>query len=280
MFKQYRNGVLASTCNYVNDVANGATSFYDAEGELLSTAIYKDGLPYNGVVYEFDYLHQVSSIIPYKNGVIDGEAKYYEDNMLNYTLLYLNNDIVKQVSHLDGVAKYSLVYRDGMKYEGDEFSYNTLTHYANGVETLSTEYADEAMTSIVKKRVTVGEVVTESVYYSNNQLKSSIDYKGYSKDGRACFYSTDGEEIANGYFVDDYPSSGSFVYFSYDNDLAYLRVEISSKQVVVTEFIDNSKKRTVRYDLLASDSELQSTEISNIISGLSSMFPDYKVDSG
>lgn len=280
LFKQYRNGVLASTCNYVNDVANGATSFYDAKGELLSTAIYKDGLPYDGVVYEFDYLHQVSSIIPYKNGVIDGEAKYYEDNKLNYTLLYLNNDIVKQVSYLDGVAKYSLVYRDGMKYEGDEFSANTLTHYANGAETLSTEYADEVLTSIVKKRITVGDVVTESVYYSNNQLKSSIDYKGYSKDGRARFYSADGKEIANGTFVDDYPSVGSFVYFSYDNDLAYLRVEISSKQVVVTEFVDNSQKRTVRYDLPVGDSELQSTEIANIISGLSSMFPDYKVDSG
>lgn len=277
--KEFKNDTLISSKMFQNGLQNGETKFYNAQGQLLSTATYKKGDPFNGVVYEFDYQQQPTSIIPYINGAINGEAKYYNDNVLDYVLNYTAGVITKRVSYLDGVAKYTMNYKENEKYDGQEFESDILTEYKNGKELGSTEYSNSQLAQIIKKRIVNGDSILETVYYQNGNPKSTISYVGYQKVGRSNFYNQEGKEIARGTYNEGMPVEGNFAYFTSEDDSTYLLLELQPKQLIVTEMKADVPIRKLRYDLLQSDStELESGEITNILNGLGVVFENYDID--
>lgn len=278
--KHYINGVLAREISYSNGYANGPAVFYNSAGEIVAKATYLDDLPQDGVVYEFDWMHHPSVITSYSNGVLHGEVSYYTDNKLDYNLTYEHDETIKSVSYIDGNPKYTLFYKDNQKFEGEEFSYNTYSQYKNGVEILYMEYGYEQPDLLVKKREQVGENLIETSYYSNNTAKSVITLLNYTKEGDATFYNTEGKVIASGVYSDNFPVNGSFAYFNTYDENSYLKLDLQTKKIVVSEYSNASEVSSFQYNLPKSKStEKLQDEIRKVIDGLSSMYGSYNVES-
>ncbi len=278
--KNYINGNLASEINYSNDNAHGPAVYYNAKGEILSEVSYQEGLPQEGVVYEFDGLHQPTIVTPYVNGNIQGEASYYTENKLEYTLSYENNEPIKSVSYVDGIPKYTLFYQDNEKFEGEEFLYNTYSKYSEGMETLVIEYSYDQPGKPLKKRELADDKWMETSYYDNGNQKSVITLENYSKQGEATYYNAEGKEIARGVYHESFPISGSFAYFSSSEaESSYLILDLQTKKMVVTEYSNYSVVSSFQYKMPKSDSiERKQNEIRKVIDGISSMYSGYDVE--
>ena len=280
--KEFKNDILISSIMYQNDLANGETKFYNLEGKLLSTAIYKDDEPFSGLVYEFDSDHQVTSTTPYSKGGINGEAKYFAGEAIDYTFTYKDNVIQKRVSYINGEAKYTLTYQENEIFAGKEYESNTLSEYANGKLVSSVEYSDFEQAQFVKKRVANGELFTETIYYPNNITKSIITYNDSQKEGNAKYFDANGIELASGVYKSDLPIKGSFVYFNNDSESAYLLLQLQPQKLTVTEFNEVGKPISkMSYDLLMGDADAtMEDEIAKILSGLSTIYQNYSFESG
>ncbi|MDR0195329.1 MAG: hypothetical protein LBI73_09420, partial [Myroides sp.] len=64
----YTNNTLESVAEYHEGLQHGTTTYYNSEGEVLSTLIYNGGVPHEGTLTTIDYSHYTT--VDYKDGVI------------------------------------------------------------------------------------------------------------------------------------------------------------------------------------------------------------------
>ncbi|MDR0229395.1 MAG: hypothetical protein LBI72_10070 [Flavobacteriaceae bacterium] len=109
----FNNGTLLKVYPYVNDVIHGDVTFYDTEGDVLSTLTYEDGVPMNGVSMTADYEHTTKET--YENGIIVSKIIYtYEDYKTLMEETYVDETTVeRKVFNEDGTSLFTYQVRNG-----------------------------------------------------------------------------------------------------------------------------------------------------------------------
>lgn len=196
-------------------MAEGQASFYDKKGQLLSQAIYKEGLPYEGTVYKYDdYTENIKEKTTYKNGLPHGEqqifieAYYNEEPTLSQTFTFnmgkkegtatrYSGGKILEITHykddyLDGEAKFFDVngvlhstsyYKGGLPLEGVFYDYdysgavNEIKTYANGQPDGLWQYYDYR--GKYKEEIYKEGDLLENRDYENGEVKAKLTYKNH-----------------------------------------------------------------------------------------------------
>lgn len=158
--KTYRDKEFV-TENFVNDIKQGATTFFYASGKIWKVINFENGLE-TGISKEFDEDENIISITEYKKGfIVDREYINRKDKSgkkQGKWKLFFDNDMVK----LEGVYKDDL--KNGFFKEYDK----------NGVLLTIKKFVNDI------EEVQASEVVKLNVktdYYSNGQVKTVASYK-------------------------------------------------------------------------------------------------------
>jgi len=272
--KQFYMGKLIKTIIYSNDQANGESKTYDLDGNVESTLVYKDDNPVNGITYDYDYEHQLKSITSYNNGYPNGEQKYFEDGELVRIDSYDNGSILKKIVYRVG-NEYELTYRDSKPFDGIRFEsdteYTSLEEYKNGVITARKSYRDLRSAILESSEIYDGDRCIKTACFKNGQKKEEITFVESGREGAATFYDRNGKEIAKGNYVSDLPLSGTFAFYSTDNEYDYLLLQVEKNNFLVTEYINGKPGKKMQY----SNSENKELEV--FLETLESVFEDYTI---
>ncbi|MUU77911.1 toxin-antitoxin system YwqK family antitoxin [Winogradskyella endarachnes] len=261
--KKYDYG-LNRSYNQINPVlieeidVTCCSKYYSKDGQLFAEAIYKDGLPWSGTIY--DSSSRIKLDI--KNGVKDGiyEKYSYNQNQILEKGQYVKNkkdgvfktynsrgELLNTKTYkndlLNGEAIYyndkgeivsTLIFKDDKPFEGKKIinnSYNTTPTeetFSDGFITKKVSY-DENGKCVSKYEN--GEEVESIAYYKDSnkkRLKYSVDK--YYINGEVIRYDKSGTEQNKAIFKNNKLESG-VVYLSgsiaYDNNVKYI---ILSKQ--------------------------------------------------
>ncbi len=153
---------------YVDKYLNGETIFYDDAFDEIARGIYHKGKQRNGTFYE----PNSRTIESFKDGIIVGKTT--KDKFSNIS--------------------YYCTIKDGLPYNGEFFTYESLEFYTNGKLTKKIQYKyntgeKETETLYLGDGYTIAQVT----YYYDNDKKSTVTYR----DGTPY----DGKEINNYGFI-------------------------------------------------------------------------------
>ena len=130
----YKNGIIATKAQYVDDLINGDYIFYNSKGEEISRVTYKDDLPFNGqaiieesenstskTTYQNGQLTEQSTfsgnILISKKTLLDAAALSYQT-----TVYYDNGKLKMNYSEKDGMLHGKVTYfnpKGKKEYEAD-----------------------------------------------------------------------------------------------------------------------------------------------------------------
>jgi antitoxin component YwqK of YwqJK toxin-antitoxin module len=271
--KQFYKGILVKTISYTNDQANGESKTYDLNGNVESTLVYKDNIPYDGVTYDYDYEHQLKSITSYSNGYPDGEQKYFEDGELVQVDSYDNGSILKKIVYRVG-NEYELTYRDSKPFNGIQFESDSdysVEEYKNGVITARKSYRDLRSGILISSKTYEGDRSIKTAYFDNGLKKEEITFVGSGREGAATYYDRNGKEIAKGIYSSDFPLSGSFAYYADYNEYDYLILLVEKNNLTATEYINGKPGKKMEY------SKSGNKELEVFLETLESVFEDYEI---
>lgn len=173
-----------------------AQVFYNRINQTKDSLIYSEGLPFEGLLYTFQYdgakssdYDQVIAIDSYKNGTLNGISQYFDPSgYLKSSVTYVDGDIVgdKITFDANGNIKYKLTYKDGVEWNGTVEENSIITEYVDGSVTLTKELYTNQQVKKVTKNLKDGS--TEATYYS-----ISGEILGVLKTD--AFYNMSGQEI-------------------------------------------------------------------------------------
>jgi antitoxin component YwqK of YwqJK toxin-antitoxin module len=276
--KQFYQGKLIKTMNYKDDNLNGELKLYDIDGKVVSTVIYKDDYPFQGVLYDYDSYHQVTSINIYNNGNMDGEQKYFENEKLVRIELYKNGSILKKIAYVQG-KEYELMYKNSEPFSGKEADTYSIDEYKNGTLAFRKTFTDEEQTKLESIEIYQGDTSVKETYFDNGQKKEEISYLDTEKEGKTVFYGLNGKVLAEGNYSDDLPASGKFVYYSTENELSYLILQIENTNFQATEYIAGKQCRKYQYSNPQPDnSDSENDELKIFLFAITLLFKDYNID--
>lgn len=272
--RQFYMDKLIRTITYSNDQANGESKTYDLNGNVESTLVYKDNIPYNGVTYDYDYEHQLKSITSYNNGYPDGEQKYFEDGELVRIDTYVNGSLIKKIVYREG-NEYMMTYRDSKPFDGIQFEsdteYRSLEEYKNGLITGRKSYRGLKSGILISSETYEGDRSIKTDYFENGLKKEEITFVGSDRAGEATYYDRNGKEIAKGIYASDFPLSGSFAYYADYNEYDYLILLIEKNTLTATEYINGKPGKKMQY------SKSENKELEVFLETLESVFEDYTI---
>jgi uncharacterized protein len=267
--------------NYRDGKKEGEAKFYDLNGKLLSTAIYKDDAPFQGTFYEYDAYDKLLTITQYKEGKMDGEQKYF-DNKLYKLEFYENGKIVKTSTYKNDKT-YELSYKDGEAENGELAEAYVITKYKDGQVVNKVEFADESQTIISTSEIYQNDETIKSFYFKTGQKKSEISYTGKlydeKKAGKSTYYNLYDKIIATGYYKNNFPESGSFAFYSSENDSNYLVLKVSGKNFQVIEYINGQPGRQNKYENpRPQKNNWPHGEFKSFMNGIKELFSEYAID--
>lgn len=225
-------------------VSDGESHFYDSQGHLLSKALYKEGLPYEGTVYKYDdYSENIKEVTDYREGLPHGEQRIYVETyfqevpQLSQTftfnmgvkdgpaIKYSNGKMLEMTTYkdgnLDGEAKFykedgstysTSYYKAGQPDEGVFYDYdyvgsiNKVKTYSNGQPHGLWQYFDYR--GMYREEIFQEGDLIENRDYENGEVKAKLIYKNkLPYEGTSLSYNTinyylDGKIIKTSEYVD------------------------------------------------------------------------------
>lgn len=194
-------------------ISDGESRFYDSKGQLLSKALYKEGLPYEGTVYKYDdYSENIKEVTDYREGLPHGEQRLYTETyfqeapMLSQTFTfnmgvkdgpatkYSNGKIIEMTTYKDGYlhgearfyeedgSTYSTsYYKAGHPDEGVFYDYDytgaisAIKTYADGQPNGLWQYFDYR--GMYREEIYQEGDLIENRDYENGEVKAKLIYK-------------------------------------------------------------------------------------------------------
>ena len=203
---------------------NNVGNFYNEKGELISTVIYKDGLPTTGTTYISDGYTITET--PYIDGVKDGVENIY------YIYLSLK------------VATKKIFYTEGVKTKEEQYDLETLTHV--------THYNGEVQDGLAISYDTDGNEVSRVEYreglpYEGTEVNQAYDYTTtiqYKKGAKVkTTYTTPEDEILIGSVTYGDNNEEERKLYNPEGDLQYV-IQVKNNQLDgAYHFYENGKEK-------------------------------------
>lgn len=241
------------------------SKFYKKDGEIFAEAVYKEGEPWEGTMYDavsrtkitikdgkrngayrkFDYnqsivLEEGQFVNDKKEGIF---KTYNYTRELQSTETYLNDKLEGEASYYDkdGNKTSSLIYKNNQPFEGTKMmasGYNskpTEETYKNGLKTQLIAY-DETGKRVSKFKD--GKVVQTIAYYKDSDKKRlSYNVENHYLDGEVIRYDENGKEQHRAVFKNSVLESG-IVYITsrdtYDKKAAYIILNKQESKMSIT----------------------------------------------
>ncbi|WP_175402841.1 toxin-antitoxin system YwqK family antitoxin [Mangrovivirga cuniculi] len=266
LLKQFhRNGDTIQIIQYKNDKMDGEAKFYGPEG--MVTGIYSNGVKEEGTFYEYSS-GEISSIVKLKNGRPHGKwIKYNYSGDTSRIAIWENGFQKEQTNFLFGKA-YKVSFKNNIKYNGVVPRYKRLLHYENGDLVREEQYANENMDNLLASidYDRAKNIQTRSLYKTNGQKVSEIQYKAGKRNGAAMYYQGKGKIIAKGIFKDDLPVDGKFIFYSKNTFDNYIILQMEGHKMLAKAF--KHGEESLSFDLTISDDLPQKDWMQNIVSFL------------
>lgn len=257
--REYFEDHLLREDTYKDDLLDGPTTYYDNDGKKIGVAEFKDGEPYSGIFYNYDY-GLLTSTAEYKKGVLDGQVTHYDysPDSISSIEKYDQGELIEAVSYLHGQPIYQLIYKDGEPYDGTLSEYYSLSYYEKGRLVKVVTYNDYNSYEKVASETVYGEEgdqIVKTNYFDNGQKRSVVHLIGDMKNGEVIYYTAEGELIGKGVYKEDFPLSGTFVYANQYDLTNYIVVEIGEWSISATVFQQDEKLSTIesKLEYLATD---------------------------
>jgi len=208
------------------DKKSGYKKTYDESGKKIGELIYKSVdnddylIPYEGTDYQYDYNYSnYLSIENYKKGSLVNRKNFDENGKLS-TETFFEDSTEQKVNYYkeDGSLKGSLIYKDGIAYDGTFYDYNKEQVYKNGVLQDSQLFFDEAKLMSQKKLVS-----------AKNQYTTT----NYDTDGKIIFTYIQGLDWEEGFTADI---------------VQYVNAKAANKSVVKNGILQSGKIKIKTYD--------------------------------
>lgn len=208
------------------DKKSGHKKTYDESGKKIGELIYKSEgddtylAPYEGTDYQYDYTYShFLSIETYKKGSLINRKSFDENGKLS-TEIFFDDNIEQKINYYkeDGTLKGSLIYKDGLAYDGILYDYNKEQIYKNGVLQDSKIYFEEAKLMSQKKLTS-----------SKNQYLTT----NYDMDGKIVFTYTQGLDWEDGFTADI---------------VQYVNGKVANKSVVKDGLLQSGKIKIKTYE--------------------------------
>lgn len=249
---KYMQGKILEITIYKNGLLDGEAKFYNEDGVQHSTAYYRDGEPFEGIFYGYDYAGAISEIKSYVNGEPDGLWEYYDYRGKYREESYKEGSLLENRDYEDGEIKARVTYKDNLPYEGTSLSYNSISHYLDGKVIKTSEYSDGTHKALVVEREFQQDgLYTETVFYEDGKKKSIVNYKSnhdyynQTRHGDALFYSKEGKKIASGVYEEGVPVKGNFIYYHYSNDKNFIQLNIAKGRYVADFYEEGTHVYTI-----------------------------------
>ncbi|MCX2743744.1 hypothetical protein OO013_07705 [Mangrovivirga sp. M17] len=260
-----RNGNPIQIIQYSNNKKDGKATFYGPTG--IVTGTYEDGITYEGTFYEYSY-GEISSIRTLKNGRPHGNwIKFNHHGDTSRIAIWENGFQKEQTNFLSGKA-YKVSFKNNIKYDGVVPGYKKLLHHKNGYLIREEKYADEnlerLLISIDYERPK--NILTKTLYRTNGQKLSEIQFKAGKRNGEALYYEGKGKIIAKGIFQEDLPVEGSFIFYSKKTFDNYIKLKIEGHKVLAKAY--QQGEESLSFKLTISDDLTQYDWQQNIASFL------------
>lgn len=208
------------------DKKTGFKKTYDIDGKKIGDLSYKtldDSTylsPYEGVDYQYDYSNTYFiNVETYKKGSVTNR-KSFDDNGKLSTETFLENDVEQKVNYYkeDGSLKGSLIYKDGVAFDGTFYDYNKEQIYKNGALQDSKIFFEEGKLLSQKKL---------------NSAKNQYETTNYDYDGKIIFKFTQGLNWEDSFTADI---------------IQYVNGKAGNKSVVKDGILQSGKIKIKTYD--------------------------------
>lgn len=190
--------------------------FYDTNGSLLSTATYKNGVPYNGKVYLTDEYQKTE--VNFINGAKDGVETLYSiyDQEVTQKTYYEKGTRVKEEYFSNGLILKTCPYVDD-QINGDVIFYDTEGDLLSTLTYVDGEPMDgESITADyyrTTKEVYVDGIVVTTNYYNYEDYTPIMDQIRIGENAFERTVYNDAGEVNYQYELNEGKLNGSYKYF-------------------------------------------------------------------
>ncbi|MDM1345851.1 hypothetical protein HX017_01775 [Myroides marinus] len=167
----YTNNTLESVAEYHEGLQHGTTTYYNSEGEVLSTLIYNGGVPYEGTLTTIDYSHYTT--VDYKDGVITSKKISTLDDSATAPLtlvleeVYQNETTFKRT--INDAETGKTIFKYGVKDNDLDGQYQ---YYENGKVKYQATLKEGILTD---GTIAINDLNYSSYnYYSDNSSKYTV----------------------------------------------------------------------------------------------------------
>lgn len=300
---------LVSEINY-----NKEGVFYDAEGNQIAKASYKDGKPYTGTVsttdgysttvttyakglkegletFQSDYSDSIDNKTYYEAGEIVKE-EVYSDSYLQSTKTYKKGEVLDTTVFYDesGEEIAHLQYRDGYPYEGTFIAYgyesNVYTTYEESRITYEKGVNTYTGNTVYEKQLLPDGSMQRSVYDENETLVYQFGIKDYTLHG-SCIYYENGKAKYKSRFEDGHLVEGtvalktwtdSYNYYSYDES-TYFVCTVQKSSMTIQRLSTETNKVTFELTSKLKKGEMKDNPILQNAIDSSNLYPYYEGNS-
>lgn len=294
--QHFENGKKLSAKNYVIDYS--ATSLFSfetpepslqseidfyksgkfyAQGKLISTVSYKEGLPYEGTVYEQDE-YQLT-VTNYKKGLKDQEEVTYS--------IFNPEEITSRTYYHLGIKEFEEEFQDGVvtariPFVNDEYHGEAIYFNTEGTEISRLEYQEGVPYQGIKISQTYNSETRKEVYEEGTLIlieeKDDMDNLIYKKEYDATqgissveIYDTETNKMTYSYqMTDEFQLTGTVTY--YENNKIVRQAKLDRGQLIsgtlamahstynpetpdAEYFVLTKKKNKISYQLFNSENE-------------------------
>lgn len=198
------NGNLIDTTRYVGGITKDTFRTYNMLGKKSAEQKVQGGKGY-GIQYYYDINGNKSAEVYLENDLIEGKARYYQEDILLMECSYLNG-------HRDGIASYYAP-------DGKTLLYETLWEN-DGLVSISYAKANGTMS----EPVLIGKDELEvKAYYPNGKVGAVIHFNNGLYNGAVTIYYPNGQSFTTRNYTDDL-LNGTYIFY-YPNGQIYQSID-------------------------------------------------------
>lgn len=275
-YNYYEDGKIHETIKYAKDLMDGESVEYDKTGRIITIKKYSKGSlverqkinrydeneEKTGEWIEFYEELKVKSIYNYKNGLLDGYYKEYNElGNLTISILYEKGRLIEQVNEKDQeIIVLEKKDEEGNLVESGPYRKNIpigihKTYDNTGSINGSIIYDDFGIVQSVGIIDKEGNKQGEwKDYFENNQVKAEGMYKSNLREGKWTFYFKDGrtQQIGNykngkmnGVWMRYYDAGNIFVeenFYNGKEDGMYAEYDMLGNVITQGEYLEGEKE--------------------------------------
>lgn len=293
--RYFNDGELMGEQMFINNILVedvnrfGESKFYDFVNNVTYQCLFKDGIPWEGVIADITP-EGLSGYIEYKDGRRNGKNINYRYSFKTQSL-YISSEETYFNEAPHGLCKYysesgklrEITYEYGMyhgpaqfyDFEGNllsavEYNMNRVVNgkcysYSDDYISASETYASEFLIMeeeyypnsklVAKKRITYDSLspqMTVQLFYENGETKEEWEKQYNSPHGSYLAFLPNGAVLAKGQFENGLPKSGTIAYFHGFED-RYQLLKIEDNRVLLETYHEGSLYNSETYSIDSKD---------------------------